>query len=275
MPNNFIFHRRIHFYYKYLFHYKKGNGATQNLAPQPVLAKNEIDLLNDWDTFKSDEAAYDNSDILSSSDDTPDNSSLENNNNNNNKPINNQRPDTRLGFNTNTTEMENNSYSASTSANEYSDNITVRSSASSLKQFQDMNSECVSECSLLISPRNNGPFEYYKRDSHPNANYSHTATTNHINKNTTAYSANNGGTNKYHLGPNNDPNGKRPESQQSVLSDFISNLHFEDNANRNNKNNNNFEDDYSNNQVHLVGKLNILFIDVQRISLVSLELKYY
>ncbi len=73
---------------------------------------------------------------------------------------------------------------------DYSDNITVRSSASSLKFYPD---ECASEdCSLLTTPRN-GPFEYY-----------------------------NSNTNKINVAT------KRPESRASVLSNFISDLKFED-----------------------------------------------
>lgn len=228
MSTNFEYQRRLHYYYKFFLQTNQ-IGSGQN---QPILAKNEIELLNDWDTFKPDEAAYDNSDILSSSDDTtPDNSSLDNN------KVNEHRPDTRLGFSTNSGDMEhnNNTYSTST-VNEYSDNISVRSSASSIKQLQDMNnSECASEeCSLLISPRNNGPFEYYKRDSNPtdlNRRCQYGAETESVAS-------------------------KRPESQQSVLSNFISNLKFEENNfNGQNCNANKFDEDFSSNQVHLVGEL--------------------
>lgn len=245
MSTNFEYQRRVHYYYKFFLQANQIGTSGQN---QPILAKNEIELLNDWDTFKSDEAAYDNSDILSSSDDTtPDNSSLDNNNNNNR--VNELRPDTRLGFSTNAGDIEhnNNTYSTST-VNEYSDNITVRSSASSIKQLQDMNnSECASEeCSILISPRSNGPFEYYKRDSNSTDL-----------KQRCQY-----GTESESVAS------KRPESQQSVLSNFISNLKFEEkNFNSQNCNMNNFDEDYSSNQVHLVGKL---FSFLERILAVGL-----
>lgn len=149
------------------------------LLEDSALSKNEIDLLNDWDTFKSDEAAYDNSSILSQTDNSQSNSYE------NEKRNEFSRPDTRLAFN------NNDESSTTTSQNDLTENITVRSSNSSQKFYQDV-SECISDdCSMLISPRN-GPFEIYQSDK----------------------------------------NELRPDSQQSVLSNFISNLNF-DNINNN------------------------------------------
>jgi len=95
--------------------------------------------------------------------------------------------------------IEDNDDECSVNTNEYSDNITVRSSASSLKYYPD---ECASEeCSILISPHN-GPFEFY--NSSTNKSGSH------------------------ELETKQQAAAKRPESQTSVLSNFISNLKFED-----------------------------------------------
>lgn len=155
---------------------------------QAVISKNEIELLNDWDTFKSDEAAYDNSSILSSSVDNS--SSLEHIELKHNSG----GRDTRLGFIDNNEEKSTESTSTQ---NECTNNITVRSSASS-DQYNQEESECgdmSEERSLLVTPRN-GPFEFYTRAEHVS---------------------------------NSQHSNKRPESQQSVLSNFISNLKFEDN----------------------------------------------
>ena len=151
---------------------------------EPVLSKNEIDLLTDWDTFKADETVCNIKSSSASSSATLSSSLAEVE-----SP---SRPDTRLGFQMN--ERDSSPPESSLEGN-YFDNITVRSSNSSNKFYQDVSEDCES---IPLTPTNKqlNCLSNLKAKQLNDAFYTEN---------------------------------KRPDSTQSVLSNFISNLKFEDN----------------------------------------------
>ena len=167
-----------------LYKYKKVRSKA-SVQLEPVLSKNEIDLLTDWDAFKADEnAAYTIKSSSASSSATLSSSLAEVE-----SP---SRPDTRLGFQTH--ERDSSPPESSQEGN-YFDNITVRSSNSSNKFYQDVSEDCES---VPLTPTN--------KQLNCLSNFRAAQL------NDAFYAAD-----------------KRPDSTQSVLSNFISNLKFEDN----------------------------------------------